>query len=314
MLDLNLLRVLDVLLEERSVTRAGGRLGLSQSAVSHALNRLRYALNDELFVRGPNGMQPTARATAMGPQVRAALVQLQAAVAPQDFSPATSERRFVLAAATFSCAVLTPPLVSRIGCEAPLVEFAVEPYTGDVYDRLDAHRVDFVVGGVVAMPSRYAHEVILEETLAWVVRADHPLAKLNRVELEDLVSVPHIVIGSDRSGFEDGFERRGVVTRASWENAAAFEAALSARGLRRRVGVTVPDSYAAMAVVGRSDMVTLIPRRLALLSAQHGRVKLIEPPYQSPTVELSLIYLKERLVEPAISWMRDLICDTAAGI
>jgi DNA-binding transcriptional LysR family regulator len=314
MLDLNLLRVLDVLLEERSVTRAGGRLGLSQSAVSHALNRLRYALNDDLFVRGPNGMQPTARAAAMGPQVRAALVQLQAAVAPQDFSPATSERRFVLAAGTFSCAVLTPPLVSAMAREAPLVEFAVEPYTGDVFDRLDAHRVDFVVGGVAAMPARYAHEVILEETLAWVVRADHPLAKLNRVELEDLVSVPHIVIGSDRSDFEDGFERRGVVTRASWENAAAFEAALSARGLRRRVGVTVPDSYAAMSVVGRSDMVTLIPRRLALLSAQHGRVKLIEPPHQSPEVELSLIYLKERLVEPAISWMRDLICSTAADL
>src|ERR1700753_1210286 len=94
-LDLNLLRVFDVLLEERNVTRAGARLGLTQSAVSHALNRLRYALNDELFVRGPRGMHPTARAAEIGPQVRAALVQLQAAVTPADFSPITSERRFV---------------------------------------------------------------------------------------------------------------------------------------------------------------------------------------------------------------------------
>ena len=101
-LDLNLLRVFDTLMEERSVTRAGERLGLSQSAISHALNRLRYALNDELFVRGPQGMHPTARAAEIGPQVHAALVQLQTAVAPADFDPPTSERRFVLAAGSYS--------------------------------------------------------------------------------------------------------------------------------------------------------------------------------------------------------------------
>src|ERR1700760_2589964 len=109
-LDLNLLRVFHALSEERSVTRAGARLGLTQSAVSHALGRLRYILNDELFVRGPRGMLPTARAIEMGPPVHAALVQLQAAIAPADFSPASSERRFVLVAGTYACAVLAPPL------------------------------------------------------------------------------------------------------------------------------------------------------------------------------------------------------------
>src|ERR1700750_1224991 len=92
--DLNLLRVFDVLLEERSVTRTGVRLGLSQSAVSHALNRLRYMLNDELFMRGPAGMQPTPRAVEMGPQVHAALNQLQAALAPTDLHPGTTECPF----------------------------------------------------------------------------------------------------------------------------------------------------------------------------------------------------------------------------
>src|ERR1700739_2974789 len=109
MLDLNLLRVFDVMLEERSVTRAGARLGLTQSAVSHALNRLRYALGDELFVRGTNGMLPTPRAIELCPLRHAALVQLQAAIAPADFSPATSERRFVMVAGSYACAVLAPP-------------------------------------------------------------------------------------------------------------------------------------------------------------------------------------------------------------
>lgn len=314
MLDLNLLRVLDVMLEERSVTRTGSRLGLTQSAVSHALNRLRYVLKDELFVRGPRGMLPTARAIEMGPQVHAALAQLQAAIAPADFSPADSERRFVLVAGTYACAVLAPPLVSRMAAEAPLTELAIDQFTADVFDRLDSHRADFIVGGLGA-PARFVREVIAHERLAWLVRADHPLAKLDRVEIEDLVSAPHVVISSSLPGMaDDAAERRGLVTRASWEDAGAFETALAARGLTRRIGVSVPDSYAAISVTARSDMVTLMPRRLALLSAQSGRLKLIEPPYPSPSVDISLIYLKERLVEPAVAWMLDLIRTTAAGI
>lgn len=315
MLDLNLLRVFDVMLEERSVTRAGSRLGLTQSAVSHALGRLRYALGDELFIRGTSGMTPTPRAIEMGPQVHAALVQLLAAIAPADFSPATSERRFVMVAGAYACAVLAPPLVSRLAAEAPLAELAIDQYTADVFDRLDSHRVDFIIGGVMAAPGRFVREVIAHERLAWLVRADHPIAKLEKVELEDLVSAPHVVISSRIPGFaDDAAERRGLVTRASWEDAGAFETALAARGLTRRIGVSVPDSYSAISVIARSDMVTLMPRRLALLSAQSGRLKLIEPPYPSPSVDISLSYLKERLVEPAVAWMRDLIRSTAAAI
>ena len=311
MFDLNLLRVFDVMLEERSVTRAGARLGLTQSAVSHALNRLRYALADELFVRGPSGMQPTPRALEMGPQVHAAMVQLQAALAPGDFSPASSERRFAVVAGTYACAVLAPPLVSRLAEEAPLAELAIAQYTPDAFDRLDAHRVDFIVGGIIAAPARFAREVILSEGLAWVVRAGHPLAARNDFDLPTLVSVPHVVISPV---MDEGAERRGLVARASWEDYGAFEAALATQGLTRRVGVSVPDTYSALAVVARSDMATLIPRRLALLSAMSGRLKLIEPPYESPSVDVTLLYLKERLAEPAVAWMRELIRTTAAAI
>jgi DNA-binding transcriptional LysR family regulator len=314
-LDLNLLRVFDVLLEERSVTRAGARLGLTQSAVSHALNRLRYVLNDELFARGPSGMQPTPRALEMGPQVHAALNQLQQALAPSDFDPATSERRFALVAGAYACAVLAPPLVGQLATDAPRAELVVAQYTPDVLDRMDARRVDFLVGGLVGAPERFARETIATEGLAWVVRIDHPLAKLDTVDIAALASVRHVVISPTLPGIgEDRLERRSLVTLPSWEDAGAFEAALAARGLTRRVGVTVPDTYSALAVTSRSDMAALIPRRLALLSAQGGRVKLIEPPYASPTVDVSLLFLKERLAEPAIAWMRDLIRAVAATI
>src|SRR5580692_10410569 len=96
-LDLNLLRVFDAMADELNVTRAGGRLGLSQSAVSHALRRLRHALQDPLFVRGPEGMRPTARAEEIAPRLRQGLAQVQEALSPTAFSPSTTTRRFTIA-------------------------------------------------------------------------------------------------------------------------------------------------------------------------------------------------------------------------
>ena len=314
-LDLNLLRVLDVLLEERSVTRAGARLGLTQSAVSHALNRLRFVLNDELFTRGPTGMQPTQRAVDMGPQVHAALNQLQAALLPADFDPATSERRFSLVAGPYASAILVPPVVSRLAVAAPHVDLAIVELASDVLERIDARRIDFVISGVLAAPERFARETILTEALAWVVRTDHPLTQRNQVDLEALVSVPHVAIAKSLPGLaDDGSERRAFVNRASWEDSGALAAALATSGLSRRVGVTVPDTYSALVIASRSDMAALIPRRLALMSAQSGRVKLIDPPYESPNVDLTLLFLKERLAEPAIAWMRDVIRAAAASL
>lgn len=314
-LDLNLLRVFDVLLEERSVTRAGVRLGLTQSAVSHALNRLRYMLNDELFVRGPAGMQPTPRAVEMGPQVHAALNQLQAALAPSDFDPATSEQRFAVVAGAYASAILAPPIAGRLAEAAPHSELMIGELTNDILERTDARRVDFLVGSVLAAPERFARETILTEELVWVVRTGHPTFQGERIDLATLVSAPHVVVARSLPGLtDDGGERRAFVTRASWEDAGAFEAALASHGLTRRVGVSVPDTYTALAVASRTDMATLMPRRLALLSAQFGRVRLIDPPYESPPVDVNLIYLKERLAEPAIAWMRDQIRSVAAGL
>ena len=166
---------------------------------------------------------------------------------------------------------------------APQAELMIAELALDVLERLDARRADFLVGSVLAAPERFARETILTETLVWVVRAGHPTFQGGPVSMEALVSTPHVVIARNLPGLiEEGGERRPFVSRASWEDAGAFEAALASRGLTRRVGVSVPDTYTALAVASRTDMATLIPRRLALLSAQGGRVQLIEPPYEEP--------------------------------
>src|SRR5258706_10050123 len=139
-LDLNLLRVFDVLLEERSVTRAGARLGLTQAAVSHALSRLRYALGDELFVRDSQGMTPTPRAVEIGPGLHAALTQVQAAITPAEFDPATTERRFAISAGAYSCAVIVPSVAVRMQAAAPRARPAVRRNKAGMWQGLGPRR------------------------------------------------------------------------------------------------------------------------------------------------------------------------------
>ena len=308
-LDLNLLRVFDVLLEERSVTRAGARLGLTPSAVSHALSRLRYHLGDELFQRDRQGMQPTRRALEIGPSLHAALGQLQSALTPADFDPALSDHRFSVVAGAYACAVLMPAVVAELA-KAPGVLLHITENPPDLIEQLDSGQLDFVVQVVDAAPERFARERLMTEALAWVVRAGHPLCDVGPATLEHLVGVPHVVVKTRR----EADERQAISMRTSWEDFGAFESELAKRGLRRHVGVVAPDTFSAMTIVARSEMAALIPRRLALLSVQSGRLALIEPPYETAPVNVSLLYRKDRLSEPPIAWMRALISDAAVGI
>jgi len=308
-LDLNLLRVFDVLLEERSVTRAGARLGLTPSAVSHALSRLRYHLGDDLFQRDGQGMQPTRRAMEIGPSLHTALGQLQSALTPADFDPAVSDHRFNVVTGAYACAVLMPTVVAELQARAPGVILQIAENPPDLVEQLDAGRADFVVGLLDAAPERFARHRLMTEALAWVVRAGHPLTA-GPATLESLVSVPHVVV----AGRREPVGRPAITVRASWEDLGAFESELAKRGLRRRVGVVAPDTFSAMTIVARSEMAALIPRRFALLSAQSGRLALIEPPYESAAVDVTLLYRKDRLAEPPVTWMRELLIEAAATI
>ena len=244
-IDLNLLRVFDALLEEQSVTRAGSRLGLTQSAVSHALTRLRHVFGDPLFVRAPSGMQPTPRALEVGPGVHAALAQLQTAMQPSAFDPATAERRFTLAAGAYGCAILLPELVARLAEQAPGVELSVVQPALDIVEQLDLRRADFAFWVADNTPEHVKYKPLLTETMVWAVRAGHPALKDGREPLEMLASLTHVVI-APRRPMND---LRGAVAEATWQGLRPFEDALAARNLTQKIGVTVPDIYSAMAVV-----------------------------------------------------------------
>lgn len=315
-LDLNLLRVFDALIEERSVTRAGERLGLTQSAISHALNRLRYVLEDDLFVRGPDGMQPSPRATEIAPRLRQGLLHLQRALTPADFVPARTDRHFTVICGEYVGTVLVPELIARLRAAAPNAEFRIRPSNTGVAEALLAGRADLAIGSFRRIPEWFDYEPLFSETRVWVVAADHPAA-WQELTLERLAELPHLIIsaiGEDEhavAGYvvDHGLER--LVTRSE---VGLLQGALAARGLRRIVGLTTPHFLAALAIVSRSDVAAPLPRRLATAFAGAYHLKMFEPPYPSPAFDVMALWHREHGSDPAVLWLRNTVREVAAEL
>jgi DNA-binding transcriptional LysR family regulator len=315
-LDLNLLRVFEALIEERSATRAGARLGLTQSAISHALNRLRYVLKDELFVRGSDGMQPTDRAAEIAPRLRQALLQLQLALAPSQFVPAETDRRFSVTCTEYAGAVLIPALLARLRTEAPNASLSVLPSNFGVAEALRSGRADIAIGSFRRAPDWFASEHLLRETRVWVMSADHPAAQED-LTLERLAALPHLVIaatGDDEHAIEGYVTDHGLERLVTRSDAGLLQGALAAHGLRREVAVTTPHFLAALATVSQSDMAASLPRRLATAFLGRYRLALFEPPYPSPPFEMMSLWHREHGDQPAIIWLRRLLREVAAEL
>jgi len=315
-LDLNLLRVFDTLVEERSVTRAGERLGLSQSAISHALNRLRYVLHDELFVRVADGMRPTPRASEIAPRLREGLLQLQLALGPAEFVPEQTERRFTITCSEYVGAVLMPGLIARLRALAPNAELRIRPSNMGVTEAMLAGRIDLAIGSFRRVPGPFVSERLFQETRVWVLSADHPAAS-GELTLERLASLSHLIIsatGEDEHAVNGYVSDHGLERLVTRSEVGLLQAALAARGLQRVVGLTTPHFPAALAIVSQSDMAAPLPRRLAAAFAERYRLKLFEPPYSSPPFDIVALWHRDHGEDRAVSWLRGVLREVAAEL
>jgi DNA-binding transcriptional LysR family regulator len=313
-IDLNLLRIFDALSEENSATRAGERLGLSQSAISHALGRLRQVFDDPLFVRGANGMRPTVRAAEIAPALREALVQLQLAISPSSFFPQQTDRRFNIAAGAYVAAVLLPCLVERIRSEAPQAEIRVRAIQGDVENQLRAGGLDLAIGAFPDLSERVSRQGLFEEKGVWALRADHPQAQ-GRLTLETLAKLPHVMLSAAQDNDETtDMPWRTTLSPSPFHWTAHVDVALGKKGLKRNVAVRMQDVYGALAIVSRTDMTMLAPRRMAQTHAEALGLKLFDPPYPSPNLIMEGVWSTEAGGHPAVEWLRSVVKACAASI
>ncbi len=296
-LDLNLILVLDALLEERSVTRAARRVGITQSAMSHALARLRAVTGDALLVRAANGMVATARAEALGPPIRRALEGVATALRPpQAFDPKRAERRIRIGTADYGEIVLLPAVLQRLAKEAPRFDLRVVFQTDSASGMLQSGEVDFLLTPVIAAdmgPGMYARKLFVERFVC-VVRRGHPIAK-RKLTLARYVAASHALIsprGKEGSPTDD---------------------ALARMGLSRRVAVTVPHFLVAPHIVVQSDLVLTLPARVASMLAAPLGLAILKPPSELRLdgFTMSAVWHERTHADPAQRWMREVFAEVA---
>jgi DNA-binding transcriptional LysR family regulator len=296
--DLNLLKVFDEVMAERSLTKAAKRLALTQPAVSNALRRLRETLGDELLVRKGRALQPSARALELWPSVREALASLQLALAPSVFSPDTADNTFVLAMADATAAELMPGLVAVLGEEAPGVSLRVLPLTTrDPRKLLDEGQADLAIGHFPAALADLTARAQLGETVSFryqrlfqgeyvcVMREGHAFA-MGPLTLSRFCSARHLLVSFSGRAF--GF----------------VDEALALVGRSRRVVLTVNQFFTAGKVVAHSDLLTVLPRHFINVTGFADQLVQRELPFEVPTVQVDALWHHRQDSSTAHAWLR----------
>ena len=304
-LDLNLLRVFDEVMSERSLTRAARNLSLTQPAVSNALRRLRGTLGDELLRRTGQGMEPTPRALALWPSVRDALQQLQQSLAPETFHPELADNTFVLAMADATAAEIMPRLLGTIETEAPGVSLRVVPLaTRDPRKLLDDEVIDLAVGyfpavladlsarAQVGKAVAFLHHRLYDGEYVCVMRSGHPLLG-GPLTLNRYCGARHLLVsfGGRPFGFVDE--------------------ALATLGRERRVVLTVNQFFTAGRVVANSNLLTVLPRHFVGVTGFADTLVVQALPFVMPPVHVDALW--HGRFEPSSShqWLRRAVARAA---
>jgi len=307
-INLNLLRVLDVLCQVQSVSVAAERLGLTQSAVSHALNQLRELFQDELFVRGPSGMIPTPLTTAIGQRLHQIFRDLQDAVSLELFDPIKTTRLFTIACSEYGSTILLPKVLRRFVAAAPNARLRIVAPAADIVESLDSGEIDIAIAVVRQLPNRIGSDILVPDCMVWAMRFEHPLSH-ETITPASLSLYGHVCVARGlRNSAED--PQGEYVTRhglSQWTG-SDFRESTNDQSV---ANVTVGSYYVAMALVAESDMIMELPRRLAVAYAdKFGLMYRADLPC-SDTAVLSALWHRSYGDQPPVAWLRNLLREVA---
>jgi DNA-binding transcriptional LysR family regulator len=288
--DLNLLPIFVALMEERSVTRAAERMGMTQPALSNALSRLRLMLQDQLFVRERYGIQPTPIALELAPLIAEALAQLDDAVLGQQaFDPAQAERLFTIAPNGYVEFVLVPAVVARLQKVAPGIKLRLTPYGNDLVETgVVSGTTALVLGRIVDPPDNLVVQHLMDEGLACAVRADHPDVgeAMTREQFETMKHVNIVPPGRMRAGL--------------------FQA-LAQQQLKRDVAISVTNFFAVAEMVAVTDYCATLPSLICRRLMHDPRLKILPAPVDLGSFPVEMAWHVRYRHDPAHRWLRTLI-------
>lgn len=293
-IDLNLLVAFDAFMAERSVTRAGARIGRSQPAMSAALPRLRALTNDELFVRSPAGLQPTARAIDLAEPLSRALADIERTLAfTQGFDPQSSTAIFTLGLSEHPAHIVLPRLVERLGEVAPHVILRIRSFTArdEAVTMLDAGEIDVAIGvPPTSSPGRIITKQLFEEHFVCAMCRDHP-ATVRPWDLAAFLEYSHLLVSPEN-------ERFGHV-----------DASLAKLGLKRRLALTLPQMYAAPMLVARSDLIATLMAGVVEASGLTDQLVTRKPPLDLAVIPFVVSWHRTNDTHPAQRWF---VCTISA--
>jgi DNA-binding transcriptional LysR family regulator len=318
-LDLNLLRVFDAVMEDRSVVKAGQRLHLSQSAISHALTRLKESLGQEIFVRTAKGMTPTAFALEISGPLRMALGSIAAtlAAAAADFDASSVKRSFVVAANDYVSAILVPHFNRYLSEKAPGIDLIIRPSTRiDLAEQIDLGRIDIAIGTFRSIPERFRSNTLMLQDEVLLVWKDHPVAR-RELLLEDLVNYPIAVVslGGPQDGAVSGFIlERGLARQSEMYDRAALENALRELNAEPRLQLIIPHFLVIPMLLENSDLVSIVPRPLAHALFRRYPLTAKELPYPRTPWPLNAVWHSNAEADPAQMWLRARLTEAVQAI
>jgi DNA-binding transcriptional LysR family regulator len=301
-MDLNLLLAFEALMEERSVTRAARRIGLSQPAMSNALGRLRRTLNDQLLWRSSDGLTPTPAAQALIGPVQAALAQLRAALEEKPaFSPAISQRTFHLLANDYAEIVLLAPLLGGLRATARRVNLRIHrprslfspPSAASLSDSFDL-ALGFFPDPLSLDPSLHS-ALLWEEENVCIASARHPAIR-GRLTLKQYAAAEHVAVFYKSQG-------PGII-----------DALLAEKGLVRRPAVRVPHFCSVPFIVAETDLIATVPRRLVEHFGRQLKLQVMPTPMAIPPFRLTMLWHMRLHADPAHEWLRNFILEAATRL
>ena len=302
--DLNLLRVLDALLATGSTTRAGERIGLSQPAVSSALNRLRHALGDPLFVRHGRSLVATDFALSLREPLRAILEQTETLLSGAGrFDPQQSTARFRLAGSDFFAELLMPALADHLSVAAPGIRVQLVDLVADIQvERLGDGGADMAMLPQMELPAWIESAPLMRSRFVVIARLGHPalqqagIASGGALPLDLFCGLQHVL-------FSPEGKLSGMGDRA-----------LERVGRKRHVAMSLPVFSGVCNAVSQSDLIAPVPQQMAERVQQRLALQILQPPIDIPIAQLVLAWHRRDTHNPAHAWLRDRIADLLAPL
>ena len=290
-LDLKLLAIIIELHRTRSVSQTADNLGLNQSAVSMSLARLRKYFNDPLFVNTHHGMEPTSHASQILTGLKDAHDLIRAAIEYREtFVPSTASRTFRLSATDIGQVVVLPALMNRLRIVAPLVAVEFTNFSEQSHFQLESAELDLALGFIPPLESGFHRQKLFTERFVCVARKKHPRIRRN-LTLEDFERESHLIVTTTATGH------------------TIVEKTLESMNIRRKIGLRIPNFIGLSTLISNTDLLVMVPERLARVIAGLVPVQIFPPPMTVPSYAVMQYWHARSDKEPGNQWLRALIAD-----